>query len=227
MTVSRTIINEDNSIFVEIGLLDALRLDRRNSGTFMRAMVNILQIVTTYSKSEILSLSLTDATYLLVKYRILFSAQFPIYEESGVSIYPMELINKNFDNQDVEDMVIIGGEVFTTNLPMSECLLAEEFAVANGKLEDFPFYIASCGCENGFAVGFKTLENTKRVHISKGSYYEYLSMLENDCRVSINLRGEKIKGENNKYHPLLLRLNKNEKDEIKEFPFRSSRLFTN
>jgi len=211
------ISNRTIELFVP-SLLDSNRLRNKIKGSFVSAILEIIKEVSLLDEREVLELSITEAIFILVSYRAIFYNDIPIYESEDEKIFPIELINDSFKRAKEQKYFIIDGEQFSTFLPMADAIQAEEYARKNAMQKDFPILLQACCCVGGFQKGLSIL--TKKgtaTPINRGGLYELLNALETDELVRLNIRGTE-------YNPILLQTNLMDK-RIKEFPFRSSRLF--
>ena len=200
-------------------LKDAIKF---NNKSFIGAIIEIIGLVTNLSETEILSLSLQDAIFCLASFRLLVWSNVPIYRDDAKDedVYPVELID---DEQSMEKLhrdeyFIIDENVFFSYLPMSECLVGEDYASKNGLYSDFALILASCGHRQGFLKGWEVLKNATSNPIIQGSYQSLLNGITRAGFINLNI--EKT--------PVTLLTNVQEIDGkkiVKELPFRTSLLF--
>ena len=190
-------------------ILSVNKMMRHSKGKYWHLVNNILNLIV---KNYDESISIQEAIHILAFYRATTWHDIPIYKTSKDEVLPSELISKEYSEE--EETFLIGKELFRSAIPLKEALLAEDYAVTLGEesVDMLAELTLACACKKGFMKGYEILQNVKSNPITLGKYTSLLEAVEDYGAISLRLNSRNDR-------PISLITSK-------EFPFRSSLLFS-
>ena len=173
----------------QLNLIKAIRLMADSQITLpLKRVHDFILKVTNLDEQHLAKISLQDAIFLVVYYRMQFSNTFPIVEN------PRILASDLIHNGESKGSLILVGEFrFNSNLPLLKAIEAEQIAYSRGDSHILSFYLIAMSCLKGFEIGWNTLINMKDDEHGRGQIVMF-NQAFNEGKVKLDLLREGKEG---------------------------------
>jgi hypothetical protein len=173
----------------QLTLIKAVRIMADSQITLpLKRVHNFILKVTNLDEQHLTKISLQDAIFLVVYYRMQFSNTFPIVEHPR--ILASDLIHSS---ENKGSLILIGEFRFNSQIPLLKAIEAEQIAYSRGDSHILSFYIIAMSCLKGFELGWKTLIEMKDDEHGRGQIVMFNQSF-NEGKVKLDLLREGKEG---------------------------------